>query len=46
LLVSTLLRAKNTGAAVDPAALTHARAWLAGEGASKADATTLADLLA
>ena len=41
MLVSTLLRAKAQGLALDPAALDHAKAWLASDAGQQADASAL-----
>jgi hypothetical protein len=41
LLISSLLRAKAQGAALDAATVAHAQAWLAGEGAAQADVAAL-----
>jgi hypothetical protein len=41
MLVSTLLRAKAMGLPLDPAALDHAKAWLASDAGQQADASAL-----
>jgi hypothetical protein len=40
-LVATLFRLKSQGAVLDPAALAHARAWLASDAAAQADVAAL-----